>query len=92
MPHSDLWEKPVGWAEEWLYILSFPATQPPTHPPGHPTGWILGPVGKICGLGRTPTQQEPNPNPTQTHLNSSVALQTQLVSTLNWIQSGMMQL
>ena len=20
LPHSDLWEKPVGWAEEWLYI------------------------------------------------------------------------
>ena len=31
LPHSDLWQKPVGWAEEWLYNLT--PTQPPTQPP-----------------------------------------------------------
>ena len=36
LPHSDLWEKPVGWAEEWLYILTSPPTQPPPHPPTQP--------------------------------------------------------
>ena len=33
LPHSDLLEKPVGWAEEWLYNLT--PTQPTTHPATH---------------------------------------------------------
>ena len=65
LPHSDLWEKPVGWAEEWLYNLTFPS---------QPTGWIVKPFrkrGNQPDTHPTSTRLQPDPNhiPTQPKSN-----------------------
>ena len=75
LQHSDLWEKPVGWARVGT-IFSHP-TRPPTHPPGRLDFNVCVCVCVCCDVcvsvlfvfcvcvcNSSPNQPQPNPNPT----------------------------
>ena len=65
LPHSALWEKPVGWGQRGIIFVRI---QPPSHPATHPVTYLLSgpkflpqPYPNPIPI---PTQPQPNPNPT----------------------------